>query len=108
MNELAFVLASRPIATWLRRKRDRVVGEVVSGFRVSVGGSVVVDPEQVLFLGHVAGVKYNPSSHKLHNCACCQNLFVSTDDTPRLCHVCSGGLKHKLEAPLPEPKGAIS
>jgi hypothetical protein len=67
----------------------------------------VTDWEQVSYLGRVAGVVYDPRRHKLHTCVCCENLFVASDDTPRLCDLCSGVIKHELEAPLPEPQGAI-
>jgi hypothetical protein len=86
-----------------------------AGFRVALGGAAVVccvhdrekrivsDPERVAWLGNAAGIIYDPRLHKLHRCACCENLFVSEDDTPRLCHICSGGLKHELGGPLPDP-----
>lgn len=68
---------------------------------------VVTDPEHVAYLGRVAGIPYDARRHKLHNCACCSNLFVADNDTPTLCHVCNGALRHKLEASLPDPEGAI-
>jgi hypothetical protein len=67
----------------------------------------VTDPEQVAFLGRAVGQTYNPRRHKLIRCACCENLFVSNDDTPKLCQVCVGAASHRLEAPLPEPEGAF-
>jgi hypothetical protein len=92
----------------------------MSGFRTSIGGTAVVccvhdrpkrevtDPDVVRHLGLVAGVVYNPRAHKLQTCACCQNLFVAADDTPRLCSVCTEAPTHKLEAPIPDPiEGAI-
>ncbi len=68
----------------------------------------VTDPEHVRFLGRAVGQEYDPRRHKLQTCACCQNLFVTRDDTPTLCTVCMGHTAHKLEAPVPDPiEGAI-
>lgn len=67
----------------------------------------VTDPEHVKFLGLVAGYVYDPKIHKLHLCACCENLFVALDDTPRLCDPCVGPLAHPLGGPLPGPKGTV-
>lgn len=89
------------------------------GFRPSISGvavvccvhdrakRVVTDPEYAASLGRVSGQTFNARRHKLHLCACCENLFVTNDDIPRLCDPCSGNPEHKLEAPLPDPIGAI-
>lgn len=49
---------------------------------------VVVDPDQILYLGNILGVVYNPKHHKLVVCGCCQNLYVSPTDVPGLCPIC--------------------
>jgi hypothetical protein len=67
----------------------------------------VTDPEYVAHLGRVAGNVYDPKMHKLHVCACCENLFVMLDDAPTLCSVCLGQPVHTLGGPLPAPRGVI-
>jgi hypothetical protein len=68
---------------------------------------VVRDPDHVAHLGHVLGITFDPRRHKLQECACCQNLFVTDTDTPRLCGTCSGIATHPLAAELPLPNGVI-
>ena len=93
---------------------------MATGTRIGLGGVAkvfcvhdrqkrqVTDPERVRFLGRALNVQYDPRHHKLQTCACCQNLFVTPDDTPRLCDRCSGVTAHPLAAPLPEPlEGAL-
>lgn len=58
-------------------------------------------------LGRAVGQVYDPAQHKLHNCACCQNLFVDVSDTPRLCSVCLGSTVHTAAAPIPSPTGVV-
>lgn len=65
----------------------------------------IVTEAQVARLGLTAGQVYDPRQHKLHMCACCQNLFVDPTDTPRFCSVCQRPLVHALGGPLPEPIG---
>jgi hypothetical protein len=91
----------------------------MTGFRTSLGGVAkvycvhdrekrqVVDPEDVGTLGQSLGIIFDARKHKIHACACCENLFVASDDTPRLCDTCMGVSTHPLGGPLPEPKGAI-
>lgn len=43
----------------------------------------------------------------IHLCACCSNLFVSLDDTPRFCQPCQQPLVHPLGGPLPKPIGVV-
>ena len=90
-----------------------------TGFRVELGGTAVVccvhDREkrkvvteaQVAALGLEVGMLYDPTRHKLHRCACCENLFVDPSDEPRYCSTCQGPLKHALGGPLPEPVGVV-
>ena len=92
----------------------------MTGVRLGIAGSAkvycvhdrqkrqIVDPEHVRLLGRALNVQYNPRTHKLQTCACCQNLFVTPDDTPRLCDPCLGVTAHSLAAPIPEPlEGAV-
>ena len=91
----------------------------MSGARPAFGGAAVVccvhdrekrqvtDPEDVRTLGAALGITYDSRKHKIHTCACCGNLFVTGDDTPRLCDICMGPTRHQLGGPLPEPRGVI-
>jgi hypothetical protein len=91
----------------------------MNGVRLSLGGVAkvycvhdrekrqVTDPEDVGKLGASLGIVYDARKHKIHLCACCENLFVAGDDIPRLCTHCMGLNAHPLGGPLPEPKGAI-
>lgn len=88
--------------------------------RVALGGTAVVccvhDREkrkvvteaQVAALGLQVGQVYDQRQHKLHRCACCENLFVDPTDTPRFCSACQGPLQHMLGGPLPEPTGVVA
>ena len=91
-----------------------------TGARLTLAGKVVVvcqhdrqkrvvtDREHVVYLGHVAGVAYDPRKHVIHLCACCENLYVRLDDTPSFCEPCGGPLRHALAGPLVEPKGRVT
>lgn len=62
---------------------------------------------QVAALGLEVGQIYNPAQHKIHLCACCENLFVDPTDIPRFCSICQGPLAHELGGPLPDPIGEV-
>lgn len=91
----------------------------MSALRLALGGRAVVccvhDREkrqvtteaQVAALGLEVGQVYDPRQHKLHRCACCENLFVDASDEPRLCTVCLDAPAHALAGPLPEPRGVV-
>lgn len=95
------------------------MGTTVTGFNLQAGGVAVVccvhDREkrqvttdtQVAELGRTVGQTYDPRQHKLHHCACCQNLFVDPTDTPRYCHQCQGPLRHRPAGALPDPTGEV-
>lgn len=68
----------------------------------------VVDLDELIALGRELGIEYDPRVHKVHRCACCDNLFVDATDIPRLCHVCLGLPVHAFTGPLPEPIGVVS
>lgn len=63
----------------------------------------VTTQDHVERLGYELGRVYDPKVHYTILCACCENLFVSTSDAPRFCHVCNGSPVHQVMAPLPEP-----
>ncbi len=67
----------------------------------------VTTDRQVADLAAEVGQRYDPSRHKLFECACCQNLFVDETDIPRLCSVCMGSNVHRQEGQLPDPTGAL-
>lgn len=92
-----------------------------SAFRVSLGGVAVVccvherekrlvtSERQIAELGLQMRppVRYDPAQHKIHLCACCQNLFVSNGDEPRFCRPCQVPPAYALGGPLPEPRGVV-
>lgn len=91
------------------------------GFQVTLGGVAVVvcvhdrEKRQVRTERQIAElglqmeppIKYDPAKHKTHLCACCENLFVSLDDTPRFCRPCQPPPRHPPGGPLPEPRGVV-
>jgi hypothetical protein len=68
---------------------------------------LICDPNEVVKLGREFGQTYDQKKHKFQLCPCCENVFVTLDDTPRLCGVCLGIPIHELEAAIAEPKGVI-
>ncbi len=91
----------------------------MNGVRLVLGGSAkvycvhdvpkrrVTTEAQVSELGLSVGILYDPRQHKLHRCACCQNLFFDPTDEPRYCSSCQRPLVHSLGGDLPEPEGVI-
>ena len=90
----------------------------MSGARIGLSGTVVVccvhdrekrvitDEAEVVELGLAVGQLYDRAQHKIHLCACCENLFVDPTDIPRFCSWCSRENQvHPLGGPLPDPKG---
>lgn len=89
------------------------------GLRIALGGTAVVccvhDREkrkvvteaQVAQLGLDVGQVYDRRQHKLHRCACCENLFVDPSDEPRYCRLCLGPVTHPLAVPLRRPIGVV-
>jgi hypothetical protein len=68
----------------------------------------VTTEAQVAALGAEVGILYDPVQHKLHRCACCENLFVDPSDEPRYCTQCCGVLVHPLGGPLAPPIGVVT
>jgi hypothetical protein len=100
------------------RRRDAAVRPSV-GAKLSISGKAVVccvhdrqkqqvaTEEQVVLLGLTQGIIYNRRQHKIHKCACCQNLFVDPSDEPRFCTPCKPKPLHALGGPLPDPIGVV-
>ena len=65
----------------------------------------VTTEAQVAELGLTVGQIYDPKQHRLHLCACCQNLFVDPSNEPRYCRRCQAPPQHPLAGPLPDPTG---
>jgi hypothetical protein len=53
-------------------------------------------------------VAYDPKQHRIHLCACCQNLFVDPSDEPLYCWACRKPFVHTPAGPLAEPKGPLT
>jgi hypothetical protein len=67
----------------------------------------VTTEADVADLGREVGITYDPKQHKIHECSCCQNLFVDPSDEPRFCFACLRVPKVPLAGPLPEPRGVV-
>lgn len=90
-----------------------------SSIRPSLGGKAivccvhdrqkrqVVTERQVFELGLTVGIVYDPKQHRIHRCACCQNLFVDPSDEPRFCTPCQPRPVHPLGGPLPPAIGEV-
>lgn len=68
---------------------------------------VFTDEEDVRQYGMKVGVPFDPEQHKLHQCACCENLFSDPSDEPRLCNFCQADPVHQLATPIPDPTGVV-
>ena len=68
---------------------------------------LVITASAVAALAADLGIRYIPALHKLHLCACCDNLFVDGADTPQYCHACQRPNTHPLGGPLPDPIGVV-
>ena len=67
----------------------------------------VITEEQVRLLGFELGIEFKPGIHRLHQCSCCENLFVEDGTEARHCQECRLPNIHALGGPLPEPKGVV-
>ena len=87
------------------------------GLRVAVGGmaavycvhdrvkrAIVSDAQLVALLAH-AGETFDARQHRIHRCACCDNLFVDPTDEPRYCWTCRMPPSFALGGPLATPTG---
>jgi hypothetical protein len=94
----------------------------VPGFQVVFSGTRVIccvhdrekrkvnTPDDVAELGLLLEppVLFDSRLHKIHRCACCDNLFIDPTDEPRFCSVCQRPLVHPLGGPLPDPIGVLT
>lgn len=69
---------------------------------------VFTTEEDVRLYGVKVGVPFDPKQHKLHKCACCENLFSDPSDEPRLCSFCQKKPVHEPQAPIPDPTGVVN
>lgn len=67
----------------------------------------VTTESEIAAIGAAVGQVYDPTQHKIHLCACCENLFVDFTDIPKYCHRCRKPPVHPVGGPLPEPKGVV-
>jgi hypothetical protein len=89
------------------------------GTRIALGGVAkvycvhdrqkrqILTETQVAELGLVVGQVYDPRQHRLHRCACCDNVFVHPGDEPRYCSTCNRVPVHALGGPLASPIGEV-
>ena len=90
-----------------------------TGLRIELGGTAqvccvhdrqkrqVVTEGQVVMLGLEQGIYYDAGQHRIHRCACCENLFVDPSDEPRYCRSCNVPAVHQLGGPLAYPIGEV-
>jgi hypothetical protein len=62
----------------------------------------VNSPDDCVRIARMAGMFVDPHA-KFQTCGCCENVFASWDDSPQLCHRCSGVNVHKLGGPINDP-----
>jgi hypothetical protein len=74
---------------------------------MSVGGTAVVCCVHNREKRQVTDLAFDGRTHKPHMCACCENLFLRTDDVPHYCDQCGGKPFYRLAAPLPDPIGEV-
>ena len=68
----------------------------------------VTTERQVAELGARAGYSYDTRQHKIHRCACCDNLFVDPTDEPGFCLACRPARQRfPLAGALPDPIGVV-
>lgn len=79
----------------------------MTGFSLSVSGVALVCCVHDRVKREVTDLAFDPATHKVHMCACCENLFTRTDDVPHYCEPCGGQPVHRLMAPLPTPIGEV-
>lgn len=77
----------------------------MTGFGLSIGGVAVVCCVHDRVKREITDLEFDPATHKVHLCACCENLFLRRDDIPHYCQRCGGHPVHPLAAPLPDPIG---
>ena len=71
------------------------------------GGTAVVCCPHNREKRKLTDIAFNASVTKVHQCACCENLFLEPSDTPMLCSGCRRPPVYALGGPLPSPKGVI-
>jgi hypothetical protein len=79
----------------------------VSEFQITMGGTAVVCCVHNREKRQVTDLPFNGNTHKPHLCACCENLFLRTDDVPHYCEQCGGRPFYPLGGPLPDPIGEV-
>lgn len=55
----------------------------------------------------VVELVFDPKKSKPQMCSCCENIFLTRDDTPRFCDICCKRPTFALQGPLKDPTGVI-
>lgn len=63
---------------------------------------LVKTPDDCLRIARDAGLEI-VAHPKFQTCGCCENVFASADDIPRLCHRCQRDHVHALGGPINDP-----
>lgn len=79
----------------------------MTGFNMSISGVAVVCCVHDRIKREITDLEFDPTTHKPHLCACCENLFLRTDDVPHYCSRCGGRPLYPLAGPLPDPIGEV-
>jgi hypothetical protein len=77
------------------------------GFAPAFAGTAVVCCVHNREKRRVTDLAFDPTREKLHQCACCENLFTERTDTPMFCRQCRGAAVYELGGPLPDPTGVL-
>jgi hypothetical protein len=79
----------------------------MAGAAPAFGGTAVIACVHNREKRRVTDLAFDPTREKLHQCACCENLFTERTDTPMFCRVCRGEAVYELGGPLPDPMGVL-
>lgn len=63
---------------------------------------LIKDPDDCVRVALRAGVAIVHHA-KFQTCGCCENVFATSSDIPKLCYQCNGSLRHKQGGPLNDP-----
>lgn len=63
---------------------------------------LLTTPDDCLRVARAAGMALL-THPKFHTCGCCENVFATLDDAPKLCPGCNLQNVHKLGGPIRDP-----
>jgi hypothetical protein len=79
----------------------------MTDLKATITGTAVVCCVHDRVKREIVDLEFDPHAHKVHLCACCENLFLRRDDIPHYCPQCGGRPVYHLGGPLPDPIGEV-